>query len=314
MKILFFGTPEFAVPSLQEILRSRHKLVGVVTQLDRPKGRSNQPAPPPVKEVASQSNLPVFQPDQLQDPSLLEKLRSLHPDCGVVVAYGKLMPLSLLKLFPKGAINLHASLLPKYRGAAPIQWVLIRGEEETGVTIFQLDGKLDHGPILLQEKYRIDQKDDAVTLSEALSQLGAETLVKTLDLLESSSLKPIPQNDSLATDAPRLKKEDGIINWKASCQEIHNRVRGLQPWPGALTWLEGKLLKILSTTPDLNRTGPSAPGAVVGASSREGLWIQTGKGQIRIDRLQLEGGKELDAPSYLLGHPLLPGTSLGAYV
>ena len=312
MKILFFGTPKFAVASLQALLGSSHPIVGVVTQPDRPKGRGNQPAtPPPIKEAAQAARLPVHQPTDLKEPAFLQTIRTLKPDAAAVVAYGRILPKVLLDLFPKGTFNLHASVLPLYRGAAPIQWALIRGETETGVSIFQLDEQLDHGPILAQAKCRIRPEEDAVTLADSLSTLGSRTLVEALNQIESGSARLQPQEESLATFAPTLTKKEGILDWTSDCRTIHNRIRGVQPWPGAMTWLDGKLLKILSAAADAARSDPSAtPGTILSADAAKGLWVQTGAGQIRIDRLQLEGGGALTADAFLRGHPIPPGTSL----
>ena len=313
MHILFFGTPGFAVASLKALLKSSHQVVGVVTQPDRPKGRGNQPVPPPVKETALAAGIPVFQPTRLNDPAFLEKIRSLNPACAAVVAYGRILPKTLLDTFPKGAINLHASLLPKFRGAAPIQWSLISGETETGVTIFQLDEQLDHGPILLQAKQPIRPEEDAIALAESLSALGNKTLLKALDTIESGAAQFQPQVESLATLAPILTKKDGIIDWQQDCRVIHNRIRGVQPWPGALTWLDGKLLKILTATADPQRQDSnSAPGTIVLSDPQKGLWVQTGTGQIRIVHLQLEGGSPLAADTFLCGHPIPSGTRLSS--
>ncbi|MBI3616127.1 MAG: methionyl-tRNA formyltransferase [Candidatus Omnitrophica bacterium] len=326
MKIVFLGTPAFADVSLKRLLKSRHRIVGVVTQPDRPKGRSKQPAPPPIKETARGAGIPCLQPENLKEPSFLIQLKSWSAELAVVVAYGRILPSSVIRAFQKGAINLHASLLPKFRGAAPIQWALIRGETETGVTIFQLDEQLDHGPILYQTLHPIRPEDTAVTLSESLAKIGAEALVKTLDLLETGSIRPKPQDESHISAAPRLTKQEGIIDWKLGCQEIHNRVRGLQPWPGAITHLTGQPIKLVATHPDPKRhdseitSGAAsssrshdpalAPGAVALADPVQGLWIQTGQGQLRIDRLQPAGGTPLDTAAFLRGHPIPAGTIL----
>ncbi len=311
MRLVFFGTPTFADVSLKALCRSRHSVVCVVTQPDRPKGRSRDPVPSPVKETALATNLPVLQPLDLKEGTFLKRLRSFQAELAVVVAYGRILPLELLEIFPRGAINLHASLLPKYRGAAPIQWALIQGETETGVTVFQLDDQLDHGPILLQATHPIRPEENAVTLNESLSRLGAETLLKGIDLLENGLGRPEPQNESFASAAPRLTKEEGRIDWKTDCRTIHHRIRGLQSWPGAATHLSGESVKLLAAHPDPARHDPALkPGTVALADPAAGLWVQTGKGQLRIDRLQLPGGTPLDAASFLRGHRVSPGTIL----
>ncbi len=311
MKILFFGTPGFAAASLQALMRSSHQVIGVVTQPDRPKGRGNQLAASPIKEAAHAGQIPIHQPTDLKEAFFLQTIHSLKPDAAVVVAYGRILPKSLLDLFPKGVFNLHASLLPRYRGAAPIQWAIIRGETETGVTIFQLDEQLDHGPIVLQAKQPIQADDDAVSLSSALAQLGAQTIVQAMDIIQAGKASLTPQKDSAATHAPILKKEDGIIRWEADSRTIHNLVRGVQPWPGAMTRLDGKLLKILAATADPSRHDVNAtPGTMTLADPQKGLWVQTGTGQLRIQRLQMEGGNPVSAEDFLRGHPTPPGTSL----
>ncbi|MCM8811758.1 MAG: methionyl-tRNA formyltransferase [Candidatus Omnitrophica bacterium] len=313
MRILFFGTPDFAVPALTQLLESSHEVAAVVTQPDRPKGRSSRPVPSPAKEAALKASLPVLQPEDPSAEPFLNSLRPLAAEIAVVVAYGRLLSDELLASFPKGAVNLHPSLLPKYRGAAPIQWALIRGEKETGVTIFQLDRRLDHGPILLQVHHPIDPEDDAVSLSGLLADLGARTLIDALERVEAGETHPHPQNDEEATFAPPLQKGDGLLDWTQDCLSVHNRVRGVQPWPGAFSEANGKILKIFKTTPDPAAAGGAEPGTVLSADPNKGLWIQTGKGALRIDRLQLEGGREMDTGPFLRGHPFFrPGLRFAA--
>ena len=318
MRILFFGTPAFAVPSLTQLINSRHPVVAAVTPPDRPRGRSSESSPQ-VRDCALSAKIPIFQPHSLKDPAFLETVASCRAELAVVVAFGSLLPVALLELFPKGAINLHASLLPKFRGAAPIPWALIQGEAETGVTVFQIDEKLDHGPILLQARRSIQPQDTAVTLGEALAELGCRTLLQAVDRIETGSAVWVPQNDPHATPAPRLSKADGIIDWSLPCDRICNRVRGVQPWPGATTWIAGlrgregpkRLLKLASAIPDASRHDPNVPpGTVVTADADHGLWVQTGRGQVRIDRLQLEGGTMMESATFLRGHPIRPGTFL----
>ena len=265
----------------------------------------------PIKEAAQDLSAPLFQPDNVSDPNFLESIRRLDANCAVVVAYGKILPPSLLEIFPQGAVNLHASLLPKYRGAAPIQWALIRGEKETGVTIFQIDGFLDHGPILSQTSQVIRSEDTTESLMKSLAELGAGVLEETLTQMEQGKVQPKIQDERLVTRAPSLTKADGMIDWNADAVSIHNRVRGVQPWPGAVTGWDQRMLKIFSTRPEPDRQKKGAlPGTVVGADASSELWIQTGKGQLRIGRLQLEGGRIFDAPDFLRGHPIPVGTRL----
>ncbi len=313
MRLIFFGTPEFAVPALERLLASRHAVAAVVSQPDRPSGRARKVTPPPVKERTQSAGVPLLQPEQPGDPGFLQILGRSAADCAVVVAYGRILPAALLQLFPRGCWNLHASLLPKYRGAAPIQWALIRGEKETGVTMFQLDEELDHGPVLLQRRCPIEPEDDGITLARKLSQLGAEVILEGLDLLDRGGERPTPQDHAAATLAPRLTKQDGVIDWGKEAAAIHNLVRGVQPWPGAATWLGNKLLKILATRVEPAPKGPIAdPGTVVSAAPADGLRVQTGKDHLRIIQLQPEGGTSLDAASFLRGRPVPPGTRLAS--
>ena len=247
MRLLLAGTPAFAVASFKPLLNSHHSVDGVLTQRDRPRGRGRMSQPPPMKERALTHSLPVFQPEGLTEEPFLNSVKRLGPDCAVVVAYGRILPMQFLRIFPKGAINLHASLLPKYRGAAPIQWALIRGETETGVTVFQLDEELDHGPILLQARTAIQPDENALSLADRLAELGGNALVEAVDQLEAGTATLSPQDHSQATHSPRLAKADGVIPWNESCTQIHNRVRGVQPWPGATTRLQEQMIKILAT-------------------------------------------------------------------
>lgn len=309
MKLIFLGTPEFAVPALQKMVSGRHLVAAVLSQPDRPQGRNQQILPTPVKRAAQAAGIPIFQPDNPNEAGALEKIRAIQPDCAIVVAYGRLLSRDFLDLFPKGVYNLHASLLPKYRGAAPIQWALINGEPETGVTVFRIDEQLDHGPILLQKKLPIDPQDNGETLFSRLAKLGAETLAEAVDKIAEGSAALKPQDESKATLAPRLSKETGRIDWNLDCRQIHHLIRGVQPWPGAFTALEGRELKILAASFDPAQNDSSAdPGAIVSADPALGLWVQTGQGQIRIDRLQTAGGKPLAAADYLRGHPIRPGS------
>lgn len=319
MKVLFLGTPAFAVPSLEKLLKSGHTIAGVVTQPDRPRGRCRTPQPPAVKELALSKSLPVFQPERPSDPALLAEIKKLGADCAAVVAYGRILPKEFLQLFHHGAVNLHPSLLPKYRGAAPIQWAIIQGEQETGVTVFELDEELDHGPILLQQKTPIKPDEDAAALAARLSEIGGMALIEALDLIDTGMTSPVPQEDAQATHAPLLTKEDGLIRWELPAAKIRNRIRGLQPWPGASTGAGDKTLKILVATAVEHRVPgtpgvpgtPVFPGAVVLASPQEGLFVQTGQGVLRIERLQPSGGNPMSAAEFLRGHPLQAGTQFG---
>jgi methionyl-tRNA formyltransferase len=312
MKVLFLGTPVFAVPSLEKLLKSGHHVAGVVTQPDRPRGRGRTPQPSAVKELALSKSLPVFQPERPSDPVFLAEIKKLGADCAVVVAYGRILPKSFLQLFRHGAVNLHASLLPKYRGAAPIQWAIIRGEQETGVTIFELDEQLDHGPVISQQKTPIKPDEDAAGLAARLSKIGGMALIETLDLIDTGMSSPVPQDEAQATHAPLLTKEDGIIRWELPAAEIRNRIRGMQPWPGAATTAGDKSVKILAATTDSTpfENKVVSPGTILLADPHQGLFVQTGKGVLRIERLQPANRNPMSAAEFLRGHPLTPGSRL----
>ncbi len=311
MNLVFFGTPSFALPPLAALMASTHRVVAVVTQPDRPAGRAQKILASPVKRTAQAAGLPVLEPVGLSDPPFLEHLKSLKAQIGVVVAYGKIFPGEALSIFPKGVINLHASLLPKYRGAAPVARAILQGETETGVTVFRLDEELDHGPVLLAQRAAIDPEDTTGTLTERLCQLGSRLLVASLTEIEQGKANPKPQNDAQVTLAPRVRKVEGIVDWRLPADQILLRIRAFQPWPGATTHWEGKVLKLLSAWADLTRQEAKAsPGTVVTSGPRSGLWVQTGEGQLRIDRLQLEGGKVLETADFLHGHPISANTQL----
>ncbi|RMF93661.1 MAG: methionyl-tRNA formyltransferase, partial [Nitrospinota bacterium] len=244
LRIIFMGTPQFAVPSLEALLSSPHTVLTVVTQPDRPRGRGQRVTVSPVKAVAQKHRVPVIQPTTLRDRELYAYFRSLRPDIMVVVAYGKFLPASLLTLPPRGCINVHASLLPRLRGAAPINWALIRGETETGITIMQMNERMDAGDILLQRAIPIGERDTAQTLHDRLAPLGAECLQEALRLIEEGKAVFRPQEERYATYAPRLKKEDGHIDWTRRARDLYNLIRGVIPWPGAYTFRQGSRLKI----------------------------------------------------------------------
>jgi methionyl-tRNA formyltransferase len=301
MRIVFFGTPSFAVPSLSELLQSGHEVAAVVTQPDRKKGRHHILAAPPVKELALGRGIPVLQPEKMKDPLFFEKLARINPDVIIVVAYGKILPSQMLGLPPHGCINVHASLLPKYRGAAPVQWSLICGEKKTGVTTMLMNEGLDTGDILLQEEMDIRDDDTAESLGRRLSGIGASLLVRTIDRLEAGKIVPAPQTGT-PTFAPPLKKEDGRIDWSRSAGEIFNMVRGMYPWPGAYCALNGERIKIVRVVP---LEGPGSPGRV--EKTGDELIVGTGKGLISIIDLQPEGRKVMNARDFMQGRRLKPG-------
>ncbi len=309
MNVVFMGTSAFAVPSLERLLTAHHPVLAVVTQPDRPRGRGLQVFPSPVKELALARRLPVLQPARARDPGFIAQLGALEPHLIVVVAYGQLLPPALLAIPGRGCVNVHASLLPKYRGAAPINWALIRGEVVTGVTIMLMEETLDTGPILLQASVAIDPHDNAQTLHDRLATLGADTLVEALEGLESGRLAPIPQDHRQATYAPKLRKEDGMLQWDRRAVELANLIRGVTPWPGAYTTHAGIPLKISRAravpSPATTRAG------VVARVDREGAWVETGDGYLLVEQVQAPGRRAMDVAAYARGHALHPGDVLG---
>jgi methionyl-tRNA formyltransferase len=312
-RIIFMGTPDFAVPSLKALLDSNENVVCVITQPDRPKGRGRKLTPPPVKELALQSGLPVLQPEKIREEGFLARISEFNPDLIVLTAYGRILPGSLINLPSYGTINVHASLLPKYRGAAPIQWALINGETETGVTIMQMDEGLDTGDILLAEKLLISPDDTAGSLFSRLAELGGTALKKAMEQLRADKLTPIKQDDSLATLAPLLKKEDGLVEWSKSAEQISCLIRGLDPWPTTYTVMNGKRFRLFSpqviNQSDCQEKGP-APGTICRAD-HNGLVVCTGSGYLLVREVQPENSKRMTVDAYLRGHPLKPGTRLG---
>ena len=307
MKIIFMGTPEFAVPSLRALVDSGDEVVAVVTQPDKPKGRGLEVAPPPTKVLAERHGIPVLQPAKIKTEEFFNELKKFNPDLICVAAYGKILPKNILDLPHYGCINVHASLLPKYRGAAPINWAIIRGEKVTGITTMKMDEGMDTGDMLLKKEVPIEDEDTGETLSEKLSEIGARLLIQTIKLLKEGRLNPAPQDHSQATYAPMLKKEDGKIDWQKSAEEIRNLIRGALPWPSAYTNLEGKLLKIYKAR---LAEGGGKPGEVMKSDSGI-LRVATGKGTIDILELQIEGGKKLQTQVFLRGRRIEEGMVLG---
>jgi methionyl-tRNA formyltransferase len=309
VNVVFMGTSAFAVPSLERLLASRHAVAAVVTQPDRPRGRGRRIAASPVKQVAATQRLRILQPRRASDPQLFAELKSLAPQVIVVAAYGQLLRPSLLAIPPMGCVNVHASLLPKYRGAAPINWALICGESVTGVTIMLIDETLDTGPMLLQSELPIDPSDDAGTLQERLAVCGAEALLRALDGMESGSLKPVPQDHAQATYAPKLRKEDGIIVWRRSADALAHLVRGVTPWPGAVTTHQGKPLRVWRAT-SRAMSGLGMPGRVA-TIDKFGIWVETADGSLLLVEVQPANGRRMEAAAYARGHGLRPGDVLG---
>lgn len=307
-RTIFMGTPDFACPTLQKLLDRGENIVAVVTQPDRPKGRGQRLLPPPVKELAEKHGIPVYQPLKVRDPAFVEIIRGLEPDVVIVVAFGQILPKALLDIPPHGCINVHASLLPRYRGAAPLNWCIINGEVETGVTTMLMDVGLDTGDMLLTRKTALDENEDIQSLHDRMSAMGADLLAETLDRLMAGDLVPQPQDDDASCYAPMLKKEDGIINWQADARMIHNQVRGLAVWPGASTVAGNQVLKIFRTSIG---DGSGEPGTVLQAT-KGCLEVACGSGSLFLRELQLAGKKRLDCASFLAGYPISVGTLLGA--
>jgi methionyl-tRNA formyltransferase len=306
MKIIFFGTPDFAVPSLQALLESGEEVLAVVTQPDKLKGRGHKLSQPPVKEFALSKGISVLQPSSIRTPAFIEDVSRLVPDCIVVVAYGKILPPPLLKLPPLGCINVHASLLPKYRGAAPIQWALINGEIKTGVTTMLMDEGMDTGDILLSDEEEIYDDDNADTLARRLSQAGASLLVRTLSGVRDKRIKPVPQSGE-ASYAPPLKKEDGRIDWNLSAHVIADLIRGTYPWPGAYCYLNGEKMHIIKAKVARDND-MGARGRIEKISGNE-IFVGTGKGILEVREVKPEGKKIMTASAFMHGRHLKEGAA-----
>jgi len=309
MRLIFLGSPAFAVPSLEKLIEAGHQVLAVVTQPDRPKGRRHELTPPPVKDAALRHGIPVLQPERIKQPENLERLANLKPEAMVVVGYGQILPQSLIDLAPHGIINVHASLLPKYRGAAPVQWVVLRGETVTGVTTMRIDAGLDTGDILLQRETSIGPDETAEELSARLAVMGAELLVETLEGLERGAIVPRKQDHDAASYAPMLGREDGLIDWNRPARAIYNMVRGLVPWPGAWTWFRERRFHIWKARLDEDpATGP--PGSLCARGRR--LMINCGEGS-RLEALEVqwEGKKSMPAEAFINGHHPVDGEMLG---
>ena len=300
MRVVFMGTPDIAATCLTKILDDGFQVVGVYTQPDRPKGRGMKMVYSPVKEVALAHDLPVFQPENFREDETVEQLKALQPDVVAVVAYGRILPQRVLDLAPKGFINIHASVLPQYRGSAPYQWAVLDGQKETGVTAMYLCREMDAGDMIDVAKTPIGPDETAGQLLDRLAVLGAELLSKTLSRVERGEAEGIPQDATKATYAPMLDKTMCAIDWTKTAQQVHNQVRGLHPWPVATAELAGTKFKIHTTAVV---EGNGAPGTILGLT-KSGLQVACGEGAIEIRSLQAEGGKRMAAPDYFRGHPL----------
>ena len=307
LRIVFFGTPAFAVPTLEALLASRHQVVAVVTQPDRPRGRGHKTSDSPVKERARWAGVPILQPASMRDAAFVAAFKAFAPDLGVVAAYGKILTEEVLSVPTLGMVNVHASLLPKYRGAAPVHRAVMAGDSETGVTIMRVVKALDAGPMLAKAAVPIDGQATSDAVERALAHVGAQLLVATADRLARGPVDQEPQDDRLATYASRLTKHDGIIDWTRDAAAVHNQIRGLHPWPHASAVLDGRrlILHRSEALPSAAATGP--PGTIVAANGDD-LRIACGLGQVRILELQAEGGRPLPTRAFLAGHPLVAGS------
>ena len=305
MKIVFMGTPEFALPTLEKLVASEHSVIAVVTQPDRPKGRGQGLTASPIKMLAQTTGIDVLQPEKAGTGEFIENLRHLAPDLIVVVAYGQILKKEVLQIPRCFCMNLHSSLLPKYRGAAPINRAIIEGAKETGVTTMKMDSGMDTGDILLVYKTPITDSDNAQTLHDRLATAGASLVMETIQRMEDQTLTPVPQDNDKASYAPKLKKEDGLIHWGKDAVSLGNLVRGLEPWPGAFTFFQSKRLRLCAVETTSGEP-EDLPGEIVRIADH-GIEVGTGKGRLVITQLQPEGKKRMSAKSFLAGHKMLKG-------
>lgn len=312
MNIVFFGTSEFAMPVLHRLIESNHKVLAVVTQPDRQKGRRLKLSPPPTKVLAKAKNIPVFQPDDASNKDSISCLKKFDADLFVVVAFGQILKKEVLELPKIYSVNIHGSLLPRYRGAAPTNWAIINDDKVSGVTVIKMNEKMDEGDIILKKEITIDPDDTNITLSEKLSDLGADALMETIELIEKDKVRLVKQDDSTASYAPKLKKSDGLINWDEAAVVIHNKVRGLLPWPGAYTHFNGKILKILKTEIVEDSMAGVKNGEIAAIAKNKGMIVKTGKGSLIIKHIQIEGKKAMDSEAFLRGHRVAAGYRFGS--
>ena len=305
------GTPDFAVPSLRALCESGYDVVGVFCQPDRPKGRGNRLTPCPVKEEALRRGIPVFQPERIKRPEGVEALAGLSPDLCVTAAFGQLLSQEILDIPPRGTVNVHSSLLPRHRGSAPVNWAVIQGDAQTGVTTMLTDAGMDTGDMLLCERVDIGERETAGELTDRLAQLGAALLIRTLRAMEAGTLRPAPQDPQAATYEPKLTKETGRIDFSRSVREIDCLVRGTMPWPGAFTTLpDGQVMKVM----EVRRAADAPtlePGRIVSADGKGGLVVSCGDGDVELVQIQMPGAKRMNARDYLRGHSMEAGVSLG---
>jgi len=306
--IVFMGTPEIAAVTLKELLQGPDPVVGVVTQPDRPAGRGQKTISSPVRGVAESHGVPVIAPEKIRDPGFLATLNDWNPQIIVVVAFGRILPATILDLAPHGCLNVHYSLLPKYRGAAPAAWTIINGEEKGGVTTMRLEQKMDAGPIYLQEETAVPPDETTASLQDKLTPVGARLLLETIRRLKDGTLAPQTQDEAKATFAPMIKKEDGLIDWSRSAAEIECRVRGFTPWPSAYTHLRGKLIKV-HRAKVIATTERGNPGEIIRADGN-GFWVATGSGALSLEEVQLENRKRLLGVEFLKGARIGKGERL----
>jgi len=304
------GTPEFAVPCLDMLIKEGYDIAAVITQPDKPKGRGKKLAFSPVKEKALQHDIDVLQPVKIKTPEFTDKLRSLKPDLLVTAAYGQLLSKEILDIAPLGCINVHASLLPKYRGAAPIHWAIINGETVTGITTMYTDIGMDTGDMLLKRQIEIPDDMTAGELHDKLSELGAQVLKDTLQALKNGSLQRVPQSDSDATYAPMIKKDLGKIDWSGTSKNIHNLVRGINPWPGAFTYYQGERMRIWKTEVVDEVSEETRPGTICKVN-KEGIIVSCGRGLLKIKEIQFDSCRKMSVEEYICGHDILEGELLG---
>lgn len=308
MRVAFMGTPDFAVPPLLALHGAGHEIAGVFTQPDRPSGRGHRTAPPPVKRAAQDLGIPVFQFPRIRRQEGIDALRQARPDVVVTAAFGQILSRVLLAVPPLGTVNIHASLLPEYRGPAPINWAIIEGRAETGVTTMYTDAGIDTGDMIFGESTPIGDRETAGELTARLSRIGAGLILKTLEAIARGDAPRIPQDEKLATHRPMLAKENGLIDWTAPARAVDCLVRGVNPWPGGYTMLEGSPLKIWETLP---ADGSGPPGEILCADPRRGLIVACGEGAVEIAVLQAAGKGRMSARDRLRGHPLTEGIRLG---
>ncbi|KKY02418.1 MULTISPECIES: methionyl-tRNA formyltransferase [Paraclostridium] len=310
MKIVFMGTPEFAVPCLQKIIDEGHEVIGVVTQPDKPKGRGKKLAMPPVKELALKYDIPVYQPLKAREESFVDTLKEMNPELIVVVAFGQILPKSILDIPKYGCVNVHASLLPRYRGAAPLNWVIINGEEKTGVTTMYMDEGLDTGDMILKSEIALDDEITAGELHDKMMIDGAKLLKETIDLIKKGEAPREKQSNEDTCYSPIMNKSLGNIDWNKSAIEIHNLVRGINPWPSAYTTYEGQTMKVWKTKV-INKNSDKQPGTIISVD-KEGINVSTSEGIVQIKEIQISGKKRMEVPEYIKGNNINTDIILGS--